>query len=116
MSDPQQNKTGRGAGERGSDGRFQRGNKASSGAPVEARRKRLRNGVLRRASKERVNAIWDKVWEEATKGTRWAVELILDYSVGRPVPMSMVKEIEDHKQRLVSLERSRSAKKDQVSA
>jgi hypothetical protein len=71
----------------GPGGRFCKGNKAARGNPFIQRLTRNRSLFLETIDEEKLKAIVTKLYWEARGGSMEAIKIVLQYCVGRPLPL-----------------------------
>jgi hypothetical protein len=82
-------------------GRFGKGNKANRGGnPLNSRVQKIRAALLRAVKPSDVTAAIKQLVAQARGGDRFALELILDRTVGRPSQVELLERIERLEQKL----------------
>jgi hypothetical protein len=83
-------------GGRQTGGRFARGNKFSKGNPHAARLAKNRSLLLEHFDEAKLKEILNRLYWDARSGDKTAIQLVLQYCIGRPLPMPNPDPEEDH--------------------
>jgi len=92
---------------RGANGKFAPGNRIALGNSAPRKAARFRELLFRTVGTDAFVRIVQRLIKEAIRGQPWAVKLFLNYLLGDPVPIDIMSDLEEMKQRIDAFQKSR---------